>query len=102
MSRDAESLSGGVTKVEPANSPGLVYRYIHDIMSAFVGRRNHLLEIPHPVARTICASGKAPVVIVCEHASNDIPDCLVNLGVDAEVCSSPFAIDASAEVSGGK
>ena len=60
------------------NSPGLVYQFIHDIMSAFVGRRNHLLEIAHPVARTICASGKAPIVIVCEHASNNVPDCFHN------------------------
>lgn len=44
-----------------------------------------MLEIPHPVAKTTCASGEAPIVIVCAHASTNIPDCLDNLGVDAEV-----------------
>ena len=55
-----------------------------------------MLEIPHPVAQTVHTDGDAPVVLVCEHASNTIPDCLDDLGIDSEVRSSHAAWDIGA------
>ena len=55
-----------------------------------------MLEIPHPVAQTVHTGGDAPIVLVCEHASNTIPDCLDDLGIDSEVRSSHAAWDIGA------
>lgn len=56
-----------------------------------------LLE-PHerPAAEVINPEGRSPVVLVCEHASNAIPEALAGLGLDSDARQSHVAWDLGA------
>ena len=50
-----------------------------------------------PAVRTVNAAGTSDVVLVCEHASNHIPEGLGSMGVPPEVLSSHAGWDPGAE-----
>jgi len=52
-----------------------------------------LTEDEPAVVEVVNPMGQAPMVILCEHASNRIPRCLNNLGVDDEVLGHHVAWD---------
>ncbi len=57
---------------------------------------NLLAESEGSAAELINPNGKAPIVLICEHASNFIPASLNNLGLDAEGLVSHAAWDIGA------
>lgn len=52
-----------------------------------------LTEDEPAVVEVVNAMGTAPMVILCDHASNRIPHCLNNLGVDEEILNHHVAWD---------
>ena len=53
-------------------------------------------SVSRPIAEIHGENGAAPIVLVCEHASNEIPACLNGLGVDETVRRSHVAWDIGA------
>lgn len=52
--------------------------------------------IRRPVAEVLNGNGRAPVLLVCEHASNHVPDVFGGLGASAEARASHVAWDPGA------
>ncbi len=59
--------------------------------------RPFLTSSDGPAVRTVNAAGTSAVVLVCEHASNRIPEGLGALGLPPEVLASHAAWDPGAE-----
>ncbi|MGI9451725.1 MAG: N-formylglutamate amidohydrolase [Geminicoccaceae bacterium] len=50
-----------------------------------------------PPVETVNQGGTAPILLICEHASNRMPKSLGELGLDAELLQSHIAFDPGAE-----
>lgn len=53
-------------------------------------------SFPHPAATTENTGGRAPVTLVCDHASNAIPDAFASLGLSAAQLDTHVAYDPGA------